>query len=316
MDSVKWGVVSTVKAPMQEVLGFVAYHLERGAHRLYIYLDAPDDACYAALKAHPKVRVTQTDDVYWAKKGGRPAKHQPRQTQNAADAYSKRVELDWLAHIDHDEFLVSDIPLEKQLRDLDEQCLCARVRPIEALAWDGPSCEPRPFKGFALPMPERRRMTEALYPNYGAHLNGGFLSHVAGKMIYRTGVEGLSVKIHNAFLGDQQNPGQQELRHTRLCHMHGETWETWQASYAYRKSKGAYRAELNAPFDQGSGGLNMHSYLSKIEEDGGTSALRAFYDEVCTARPDLLKGLEAHGLLHWHQLDLDAAITQHFPTAC
>ena len=138
-------------------------------------------------------------------------------------------------------------------------------------------------------MRERRKVTETLYPRYGAHLNGGFLSHVAGKLIYRTGIEGFSVKIHNAFLGDQQNPGQQELSDTRLCHLHGDTWDTWQANYAYRKSKGAYRAELNAPFDQGKGGLNMHSFLNMLEAEGGTQELRVFYTEVCTARPDLLK---------------------------
>ena len=133
MADPKWGIVSTVKAPLRDVLGFVAYHLQQGAHRLYIYLDAPDQACFQALKAHPKVRVTQTDDAYWTNKGGRPDMHQPRQTINAADAYGKRVEVDWLIHIDHDEFLAWDMPLVTQLAALEPDCLCARVRPVEAL---------------------------------------------------------------------------------------------------------------------------------------------------------------------------------------
>jgi hypothetical protein len=298
---------------MRDVLGFVAYHLERGAHRIYIYLDAPDDATFAALKSHSKVRVTQTDTAYWDKKGGRPAKHQPRQTMNAADAYGKRIEVDWLVHIDHDEFLVWDTPLTEQYGALDAQCLCGRIRPIEALAWSGAKSDPRPFKGFALSMPQRRATTEALYPTYGAHLNGGFLSHVAGKMIYRTGIEGLSVKIHNAVLNGDQNPGQQELLQTRLCHLHGETWTAWRASFEYRKTKGAYRSELKAPFDQEKGGLNMHALLSQIENEGGETGLKAFYDEVCTARPALLAGLKEHGLLHWHTLNRDSAIMRQFP---
>ncbi|WP_085309682.1 glycosyltransferase family 2 protein [Planktotalea arctica] len=313
MSEPKWGIVSTIKAPLHEVLGFAAYHLQRGAHRLYIYLDDPDPASFAALKAHPKVRPTRCDAAYWAKKGNRPAKHQPRQTINAADAYAKRVEVDWLTHIDHDEFLVWDAPFPEQLAALPETCLCARIRPVEAISWDGPETEPRPFKGFALPMPERRRITEALYPEFGAHLNGGFLSHVAGKMIYRTGIDGFTVKIHNAFLGDVQNPGQEELSHARLCHLHGDSWQAWRASYDYRKSKGAYRAELNAPFDHGKGGLSMHALLSSIEQHRSEAGLRAFYDEVCTPRPQLLQGLGDHGLLHWHMLDLRSAIEEHFP---
>ncbi len=38
MSELKWGIVSTVKAAKQDVLGFVAYHLQREAHRLYITL--------------------------------------------------------------------------------------------------------------------------------------------------------------------------------------------------------------------------------------------------------------------------------------
>ena len=152
----KWGIVSTIKAPLPEILGFAAYHLRLGAHRLYLYLDEPDAETYETLKAHPKIRVTQTDASYWQKKGSRPAKHQPRQTINAADAYAKRVEVEWLLHIDHDEFLSCNMPLPKQLAALDDTCLCARIRPVEALAWDGAPDAPRPFKSFALPMPERR----------------------------------------------------------------------------------------------------------------------------------------------------------------
>ena len=38
-----WGLAATIKAPVAETLHFAAYHIEAGAHRLYIYLD-PDYA--------------------------------------------------------------------------------------------------------------------------------------------------------------------------------------------------------------------------------------------------------------------------------
>ncbi|MEP5151633.1 glycosyltransferase family 2 protein [Planktotalea sp.] len=313
MAEPKWGLVSTIKAPLPDILGFAAYHLQQGVHRLYLYLDAPDETTYNALKAHPKIRVTQTDAAYWAKKGKRPDKHQPRQTINAADAYAKRVEVDWLVHIDHDEFLVWDEPLGAQLAQLPQDLLCARIRPIEALTWDGPQTEPRPFKGFALPMPERRRISEALYPTFGPYVNGGFLSHVAGKMIYRTGVEGLSVKIHRAFLNGKALDDEQELDQTKLCHLHGDDWDSWRAQYEYRKEKGAYRAELCAPFDKDKGALNMHSLLEKIEADDPVDGLRRFHTELCASRAELLDGLKQHGLLHWHTLDLEQAIAEQFP---
>ena len=75
----RWGLVAKILAPTSDILRFVAYHLEAGAHRLYIYLDDPEADAYAPLKAHPKIRVQKCDDAYWAKVGGkRPTKHQVR----------------------------------------------------------------------------------------------------------------------------------------------------------------------------------------------------------------------------------------------
>lgn len=307
-----WGIVATIKAPLDEIKAFAAHHLEAGAHRLYLYLDAPDEIDIAALKAHPKIRPTLCDAAYWAKKGKRPAKHQPRQTLNAADAYTKRVEVDWLIHIDVDEYLVAQdgSTVAAHLRALNAECLCARIRPIEALAWDGPAGQPRPFKSFALPQTERQRITRQLYPEFGAEVNGGFLSHVAGKMAYRTGIEGFHVKLHNAFLGENMNPGQVELSALNLCHFHGDVWEEWITQFAYRHAKGAYRAELTAA---PCGARSMHEILADVQARGGEAGLRRFWQELCTPRPALLEGLEAHGLLHWHRIDTAQMVAKHFP---
>jgi len=35
----KWGIVSTIKAPLEEIERFAAHHLELGADRLILYLD-------------------------------------------------------------------------------------------------------------------------------------------------------------------------------------------------------------------------------------------------------------------------------------
>ena len=47
-------------------------------------------------------------------------------------------------------------------------------------------------------------------------------------------------------------------------------------------------------------------------ESEGDEGLRAFYDEVCTARPDLLRGLEAHDMLLTHDLELEAKVVRVF----
>tara|TARA_B110000977_G_scaffold31180_1_gene41272 strand:- start:130 stop:372 length:243 start_codon:yes stop_codon:yes gene_type:complete len=62
---VKWGIVATIKADTATILRFAAYHLEFGAHRIYIYLDAPNPQAQEALRDHPKCRVVRCDDGYW-----------------------------------------------------------------------------------------------------------------------------------------------------------------------------------------------------------------------------------------------------------
>jgi hypothetical protein len=309
-----WGIVSTIKAPVAAILDFAAHHLELGAHRMFIYLDDDNHAAYDILKAHPKIRPLMTDDAYWRGLGiKRRVKHQSRQFENARHAYGRAGDVDWLAHIDVDEFLCPVRPLADQLADLPPDCICARVRPIEALAPISPD-QPLHAKACALDRATRNAQTEALYPDYGTHMQGGFLSHVAGKMIYRTGIADLKVNIHNVFVGDMQNPGQVELTETELLHAHAKSWDAFITAFRFRLEKGSYRAELkpNRPADQG--GLTLHQMFDALYSAEGEAGLRRFYTHVCTATPDHLQQLEVMGLLRRPSLDLPAAVARHFPT--
>ncbi|VVT29082.1 Glycosyl transferase family 2 [Roseovarius sp. EC-HK134] len=313
-----WGVVATIKAPTRDILTFAAHHLDLGAHRVHIYLDAPDPQAEAALRAHPKCRVILCDDDYWNRRSrkGRPDKHQPRQSLNATHCLNKRPQVDWLAHIDVDEFLWSETPIADRLARVAPDRLSARVRPIEALD-PGPykiEAEPyRAYKSCALSQVDRRAQTNAIYPTYGPYLNGGFLSHVAGKVFVRTGQPDISLRIHNAFRNKVMDDEAEELHELRLCHHHAATWDHWLAAYRYRLSLGSYRAELKpAPHSDGYA-FNMHEFFHMLEEDGGEPALRHFFSEVCTATPDLQKRLASYGHLHHINLDLDAKRARHFP---
>lgn len=315
MSAPKWGVVATIKAPVDEILDFCAHHLDIGAHRLFIYLDDDNRDAYRLLSDHPKIRPTLTDDTYWKRLGmKRRKKHQSRQFENARHAYGRAGDVDWLTHIDVDELLWPLVrSLADQLGDLPPDCLCARIRPVEALAGGDPDLTH--FKGYSVKQPKRRDETARIYPTYGAHLNGGFLSHVAGKMIYRTGIEGLKVQIHNVFVGEQMNPGQQELTGTQLLHLHAKSWEDFIAAFHYRLQKGSYRSELKPNMPREEGGLNLHELFSMIHDEEGEAGLRAFYDEVCTADPALLDRLGAHGHLYGHDLRLSDKRARHFPDA-
>jgi hypothetical protein len=312
----RWGIVSTVKAPLREIANFAAYHLDLGAHRLILYLDDDNPQAFEALSTHPRLRVIKADAANW-RTAKRPEKHQARQSANATHAVIRKARnLDWLAHIDVDEFLLPAKPLDDQLSALPEDCLAARIHPVEALSGDGFDDIPvghTYFKATARDRATRNQQTDAIYPTYGPHLNGGFLSHVAGKMIFRTNIEGLRPRIHNVQLGDQRNPGQLELVDTELCHLHAPSLETWLQRFAYRLENGAYRPELAPTRARARGGLTMHELFRTIMDEAGKDGLVAFFNEVCRAAPDLRDRLEQHGLLRCHALGLDTKRAKHFP---
>ncbi|WP_299597418.1 glycosyltransferase family 2 protein [uncultured Tateyamaria sp.] len=305
---VKWGLSATILAPTQDILRFAAHHIELGAHRLYIYLDDDNQDAFNHLKKHPKVRVQTCDATYWKQQGGRPVKHQVRQTKNATHAYNRRPEVDWLIHMDADEFLVPDQSVSERLVALDTKQQHARVRPMEVLGGSDNA-----FKAYLPPGSNRAKIVRATYPTFGAYVKGGFLSHVAGKLFVRTGLPDIQVRIHNAFQSGQMLANAVELPEIELAHCHAKSWEAWRATYAYRLEKGSYRADLKPAMTPEKGGMTLHEMFKHLEATEGEDGLRAFYDEVIGDSPDMRARLQAHGLLREVDLNLDALMAKHFP---
>ncbi|MBB96247.1 MAG: glycosyl transferase family 2 [Rhodobacteraceae bacterium] len=304
-----WGLASTIKAPTAEILGFAAHHLELGAHRLYIYLDDPSSDAFDILKAHPKIRVRRCDATWWKKHGGkRPLKHQVRQSTNATHAYRRKAEVDWLIHMDVDEFLLPDQSVADTLSALPADILTARIRPSEALAGAGHA-----FKAFVPTGPDRQAIVDRLYPTFGSYLRGGFVSHTAGKLFTRTRMDDITIRIHNAFRGDTMNPGETELTAMTLLHCHARDWADFLDHYRFRLQNGSYRAELPATRPADKGGMNLNDIFHWLERDAGETGLRAFYDEVMSDSAGLTDRLAAESLLLTHDLHLTEKTRKHFP---
>ncbi|MGI3168153.1 glycosyltransferase family 2 protein [Pseudooceanicola sp. C21-150M6] len=291
-----WGIVSTIKAELPDILNFAAWHLHLGAHRIYLHLDVPDDRAMEILSAHPRIRPVVTGPEYWKRLGrARPAKHQVRQTVNASRVYARRDEVDWLAHIDVDEFLIPDKPLSETLDALPRSTQVARMRPMENLAPLDTS-GPVDFKLLNMSLPERRRLSTQVWPTFGPYLNGGFLSHVAGKIFVRTSLPEPEFRIHNFRTAGQENPSQVELQEVALAHLHYENWESWLRQYRFRHDKGSYRSELKPAQPRERGGMTLHDLFAHLEQEQGDAGLKAFFDEVCAATPEHIARLQAAGL--------------------
>lgn len=309
----RWGVVATVKAPVRDILRFAAHHIDAGADLVHIYLDAPNPEAFGALSDHPKCRVTVCDDAYWtATTGQRPAMVEPRQSANASHAYRRQTGLDWIAHLDVDEFLVSARPVAATLAAQPDAIDVLRVRPMEALAVAEDTL-PQAFKDYVPNGPARIPTIAQLYPTYGAYVHGGFLSHVAGKVFVRTGLDQVKIRIHNAFQKGEVFQREAESSNLRLAHLHATSWEDWQRSYPFRLEQGSYRPGLKPAPHAEIGAVTLNDLLSVLTEDDGVAGLLPFFEEVCADTPDLRARLRAHDLLVEMDLALDSKLTRHFP---
>lgn len=290
-----WGICSTVKAPADQVLAFLAHHLALGAARIWLHFDDPDDPALPRAAALPRVTAVACDDGYWqALLGRRPGRHQLRQSRNAERVYALGA-VEWLAHIDVDEFLWPARPVAEVLAGVPAADPALRLAPWEAL--HDPALPPdiftarhfrRAMKGQAWE-PLRR----AVFGDYADLLPQGVLSHAVGKCLFHRGVAGLQPRIHTAEIGGEKLTGGAFCPEIALLHFHAENPECWQAKLDFRRTKGAYS------FNPG---------LAGFLAAASPAERAAFYQTTQVAHPHVLALLRGGGALIEADLGLAARV--------
>lgn len=303
-EKLRWGTVSTIKAPPLQVARFIAWHLDAGAAKIDIFLDVPDFALTERL-THSQVRFHQCTGAYWK---GKPEKarasHQMRQVHNATRAYA-HTDLDFLAHVDVDEFILSDRPLAQHLAEVPADCAFARLRPVEMMAGGDPFNDTAHFKRTRSAAGRRKSDLARIYPTFGAYIPQGFISYSGGKNILRTGFDGVRCGIHAMLHQGAKVTNGHPIEDAHIGHAHAPTWDLFQAHFDFRMTHGSYRKKSN-------GNMILNDVLEVLIEDEGTEGLRRFYDEMCTATPARLDLLRAHDMLVTTRLDLDARVARYF----
>ena len=292
----RWGIVSTVKAPLHRVAQFIAFHLDLGAHRVHIHLDVPDQALADRL-SHPKVRFIQCDDAYWDGKPNRArSTHQMRQVYNATRVY-RMTQLDWLAHIDVDEFILSPKPMPELLARVDVDASHVALKPVEMMDSTG---DPHHFKRSA-----SSSQRGQIYPTFGDHVPGGFIGTRSPKIIARRGLAEVRLGIHALRHFADVVPGAASLPGVELGHAHAPDFDTFKRHMTYRLAKGSYHDR--------NGEANRRGHLIRmLMEDPDPDALRMFHTELCVPTDKRLALLAAHDLLRSETLDLDAKVARFF----
>lgn len=295
----RWGVVATVMATPDEVAAFAAHHLDLGAHRVWLHFDRPDDPAADILDGQKGVRVIRCDATYWQRLcGGRPDTHQERQTRNATRLF-RRAPVDWLAHLDVDEFLISDQDIPALLQALPQAQDIARIEPFEALhSPDLPDdiFTARQFRG-ALRGANAAAQARHLYGDFGPLLRDGMLSHSVGKAFFRTSAQDMVVHIHGARRQGARVAGGGFLPGVALLHFHAENPARWLGRLEYRLDKGAYQF---VPA--------LQACLAGLDAQGRA----AFYRMVQEARPELLDRLADLGRIRSADLGLRSKVAARF----
>ena len=131
---------SLVRAPLDKLIEWVAYHLNVGIDDMHLFFDDPDDPALAVFTGHPQVHCYRCDDQFWA---DHPA---PGLTTPPSIVPDKQAALlahllqqddpgwDWLAHIDSDELIWAPGDLRRALeRELSAGVDHVQLPPLEAV---------------------------------------------------------------------------------------------------------------------------------------------------------------------------------------
>jgi Glycosyl transferase family 2 len=288
----RWGLVTTVKAPLDQILAFVAHHLSVGAEELWLFFDDPDDPAFDQIAALPRVTATRCTDAYWATKGGRHDRHQNRQSRNAREA-QKLCALDWLGHIDVDEFLHAPRPIAAILGDQPASTFALRMEPFEAIHTPDLPDDIFTARHFRGPLSRKHEaLRDPILGPYAVILPKGHLSHTAGKSFCRPKTRGLALRLHQVTLNKEplQGPFHTDLR---LLHFHAQDRQAWVKALPFRLERGAYQ---------------FHPAMADHLAQASDAEIHAFYDETQMLSAEKLALLAANDRLITADLGLRSKI--------
>ncbi|WP_193743469.1 glycosyltransferase family 2 protein [Tateyamaria sp. ANG-S1] len=227
----RWGVVLTANEPVALVETNVRWHLATGAAAVHVFLDDPDDPAADVLSGIPGCKVQRCDEAYWRARRpnkGRPLSQMRRQTINANRAQN-RCDLDWLFHIDADEFIWQDGDLADELASHGEPQTEVNLPVLERIF--PKNTQSTLFEGaFRASSDLSPEEAEAALAPFTGFMKRGQYSHGAGKSGVQVGA-GLRLGVHNATrtgsAGRQRRAAKRVSSTARLLHFDGMTPLHW-----------------------------------------------------------------------------------------
>lgn len=131
----KISTVTTLKAPLEETLSFVHYHLNIGIDHMYLFFDDPEDEAIPYITELEKATVIPCNEEHWNKMGVNPgAEVQIKQEANATFAFhfARNSGFEWIIHMDSDELIYNNTSIKDYFRQISEEVDVIRFPVMEA----------------------------------------------------------------------------------------------------------------------------------------------------------------------------------------
>ena len=194
--SARWVVVTTSVEPVDILVAFARHHLSLGASEVHIFLDRPVQEDADRLALIPGVTAWSCDPSYWGgvHKMRRPKAVERRQLTNAHHV-SVLTDVEWLIHLDSDEFIHSAGSVGQSLAAIPDGIDVVRLYPMERV-YLGQTMPTHVFDGgFRLVSKHSPEATRHLLAAEIAAVGTYFLGHLSGKTFTRM-ASGLLMGIH------------------------------------------------------------------------------------------------------------------------
>ena len=222
-------LVTTLRAPLSEVMMFVNYHLNIGIDKLILFFDDPNDPAIDSLIDYQQVTCIPCDQEHWRKvRNYQLSMMEERQIANAnlALEIAKASGYDWITHIDSDELIYSEGEIARVLSEAKGNIVRFELREAvpERDYYKRVFSEVTLFKKPASPLKQRVAKTFGCKRAFFGGLF--FRGHVASKSAVSLEADVKSLEIHSGTLADPsiENTNRIKLLHFDCCGM--DAWKT------------------------------------------------------------------------------------------
>lgn len=303
-----WGVVCTALEPPALLAAFVAHHLAIGASRVHLIIDQPNQEIEALFAQVPECQLNVGDEEFCQTHlgGAKSDRIFRRQRLNASWA-AHTTDVDWLLHVDADEFLhASDFAavLAALPDEVDAVCLpnVERVYCDVNEAADDSSIF---AGGFRRQITDEAAQNLLLSEEQRNFTIGGFCGHHFGKSATRTG-RGHGIGIHRPIR--RTAPQVLTVNQPLVCHFDGLTRTHWVRKLLRYAGKGIYEQPP-------AHAVPRHNQMLYIQEHAGDPKVAAeLHDRLRVLGPDAADRFAALGYLERFDLGIEQAVANLFPT--